>query len=187
MGSVINDEGSKHEILSRIAQTTAALIRLKPVWIDKSISRSSKIRLMHCTALSHPSSCMLVNHGPSQQSSKEEYKSWKWGAAARYYASRTKTMFIIIIINLLTARVARAPQMISQPVSSIFLCSPLSSGNWRTPGLSIPWCCLPTSSFVFFPLSLCLARWFWPDPMNGKHDPTTANCSAYHHTTAVCS
>ena len=46
MGSVINDEGSKHEILSRIAQTTAALTRLKLVWIDKSISLSSKIRLM---------------------------------------------------------------------------------------------------------------------------------------------
>ena len=46
LGSVITDEGSKPEILSRIAQTTAALIRLKPVWIDKSISLSSKIRLM---------------------------------------------------------------------------------------------------------------------------------------------
>ena len=32
--------------LSRIAQTTAALARLKPVWIDKSISLSSRIRLM---------------------------------------------------------------------------------------------------------------------------------------------
>ena len=29
---------------------------------------------------------------------------------------------------------------------------------------------------VFFPLSLCLARWFWPDVMNGKHDHTTAIC-----------
>ena len=37
------------------------------------------------------------------------------------------------------------PQMISQPVSSIFPCSPLPSGTWQTPGLSIPWCCLPTS------------------------------------------
>ncbi|WP_419623597.1 hypothetical protein, partial [Thiolapillus sp.] len=46
LGSVITDEGSKPEILSRIAQTTAALTRLKPVWIDKSISLSSKIRLM---------------------------------------------------------------------------------------------------------------------------------------------
>ena len=46
LGSVITDEDSKPEILSRIAQATAALTRLKPVWIDKSISLSSKIRLM---------------------------------------------------------------------------------------------------------------------------------------------
>ena len=45
-----------------------------------------------CAPLSHPSSCMLVNYGPSQQSSKEEYKPWKWGATARYYASHTQTM-----------------------------------------------------------------------------------------------
>ena len=32
--------------LQGAAQTTAALTRLKPVWIDKSISLSSKIRLM---------------------------------------------------------------------------------------------------------------------------------------------
>ena len=41
--SVITDEGSKSEILSRIAQTTTALTRLRPVLIDKSISLSSKI------------------------------------------------------------------------------------------------------------------------------------------------
>ena len=69
LGSVVIDVGSKPEILSRIAQTTAALT-LKPVWNDKSISLSSKIRLMH------PSSCMLVNCAPSQQSFKEEYKPW---------------------------------------------------------------------------------------------------------------
>ena len=46
LGSVITGEGSKPEILSRIAQATAALRRLKPTWIDKSISPSSKIRLM---------------------------------------------------------------------------------------------------------------------------------------------
>ena len=39
LGSVITDEGSKPEILSRIVQTTAALTRLKPVWIDKSFSQ----------------------------------------------------------------------------------------------------------------------------------------------------
>ena len=46
LGSVITDEGSKPDILSRIAQTTAALTRLKPVWNDMSISLSSKIQLM---------------------------------------------------------------------------------------------------------------------------------------------
>ena len=46
LGSVINDEDSMPEILSRIAQTTAAWTRLKPVWNDRSISLSSKVRLM---------------------------------------------------------------------------------------------------------------------------------------------
>ena len=43
LGSVLTDEGSKPEILSKIAQTTAALARLKTVWNDMSISLSSKI------------------------------------------------------------------------------------------------------------------------------------------------
>ena len=46
LGSVITDEGPKPEILLSIAQTTATLTRLKPVWNDRSISLSSKIRLM---------------------------------------------------------------------------------------------------------------------------------------------
>ena len=61
LGSVITDESSKPEILSRIAQTTAALTRLKPVWIDKSISLSSKIRLI-CSLVT---SILLVNYAPS--------------------------------------------------------------------------------------------------------------------------
>ena len=39
--------------------------------------------------------------------------------------------------------------------------------------------CLPTSfsvCLVFFPLSLCLARWFWPDLMNRRHVHITAVC-----------
>ena len=75
LGSVITDADSKPEILSRIAQTTPALTRLKPVWIDKSISLSSKIRLM-CSLVTSIFR-MLVNHEPSQQSSKKEYKPWK--------------------------------------------------------------------------------------------------------------
>ena len=46
LGSVITDEGSKPEILSRVTQTAAALTRLKPVWNDRSISLSSRIRLV---------------------------------------------------------------------------------------------------------------------------------------------
>ena len=46
LGSVITDEGSKPEMLSKIAQATAALTRLKPVWNDRSISLSSKKRPM---------------------------------------------------------------------------------------------------------------------------------------------
>ena len=75
LGSVITDEGSKPEILSKIVQTRATLTRLKPVWNDKSISLSSKIN--SCAPLSHPSSCMLVNPGPSQHGPKEEYQPWK--------------------------------------------------------------------------------------------------------------
>ena len=47
LGSVITDESSKPEILSRIAQTTVALTRLKPVWNDRNLSHSFKIQLMH--------------------------------------------------------------------------------------------------------------------------------------------
>ena len=44
LDSVITDEGSKPEILSLMAQTTAALTMLKSVWSDKNISLSSKIQ-----------------------------------------------------------------------------------------------------------------------------------------------
>ena len=86
-------------------------------------------------------------------------------------------IIIIIIINPLTLRVDVAPQMILQPVFSIFPCSQLPSGTCRTPGLSIPWCCLPASSSVclVFSLSLCLARWFWPDLRNRETWPYHCN------------
>ena len=43
-------------VLSRIAQTTAALTRLKPVWNDRSISLRSKIRPVSYTHLTLPTS-----------------------------------------------------------------------------------------------------------------------------------
>ena len=64
--------------------------------------------------------------------------------------------------------------MTSHPVSSTFLCSPLPSGTWQTPALSIP------TSFpvclVFYPLSLCPPRWLWLDLMNGRLVHTTSVC-----------
>ena len=39
-------------MFSRIAQTTAALTRLKPIWNDKSISLCSKIRLIRSLVIS---------------------------------------------------------------------------------------------------------------------------------------
>ena len=87
------------------------------------------------------------------------------------------------LIYPLTTRVVGTPRMISQPVSSIFPCSPLPSETWRTPSLSIRWYCLPTSFSVCLvfsppPLSLGFARWFWPDLMNGRRDHTTAVCAS---------
>ena len=52
LGAVISNEGSKPEILSRIAQTAAALSRLKIIWRDKNISLASKVKLMQTLILS---------------------------------------------------------------------------------------------------------------------------------------
>ena len=52
LGAIISNEGSKPEILSRIAQTTAALSRLKIIWRGKNISLASKVKLMLTLILS---------------------------------------------------------------------------------------------------------------------------------------
>ena len=52
LGAIISNEGSKPKILSRIAQTTAALSRLKSIWRDKNISLAPKDKLMRTVILS---------------------------------------------------------------------------------------------------------------------------------------
>ena len=52
IGAIISNEGSKPEILSRTAQTTAALSRLKIIWRDKNILLASKVKLMWTLILS---------------------------------------------------------------------------------------------------------------------------------------
>ena len=51
LGAIISDDGSKVEVLARIAQTSTALAKLKPIWNDKKISTSTKIRLMRSLVL----------------------------------------------------------------------------------------------------------------------------------------
>ena len=52
LGAVVSDDGSKPEVLSRIAQATAALTKLKPIWRDNKISLGSKVKLMHSLVIS---------------------------------------------------------------------------------------------------------------------------------------
>ena len=52
LGAIIADEGSKPEILARIAQATDALAKLKTIWNDRNIVLSSKIRLMRSLVMS---------------------------------------------------------------------------------------------------------------------------------------
>ena len=52
LGAIISNEGSKPEILSRIAQTTTVLSRLTIIWRGKNISLASKVKLMRTLILS---------------------------------------------------------------------------------------------------------------------------------------
>ena len=52
LGAIISNEGSNPEMLSMIAQTKAALSRLKIKWRDKNISLASKVKLIRTLILS---------------------------------------------------------------------------------------------------------------------------------------
>ena len=52
LGAVVSDDGSKPEVLSRIAQATAALTKLKPIWRDNNISLESKVKLVRSLVIS---------------------------------------------------------------------------------------------------------------------------------------
>ena len=52
LGAIISDAGSKAEILSRIAQCTTTMTRLKPIWNDQNIILRSKVRLMRTLIIS---------------------------------------------------------------------------------------------------------------------------------------
>ena len=52
LGAVVSDDGSKPEVISRIAQATAALTKLKSIWRDNNISLGSKVKLMRFLVIS---------------------------------------------------------------------------------------------------------------------------------------
>ena len=52
LGAVVSDDGSKPEILSRIAQTIAAVTKLRPIWRDNNVSLGSKVKLMRSLVIS---------------------------------------------------------------------------------------------------------------------------------------
>ena len=52
LGAVVSDDGSKPEVLSRVAQAPAALTKLKPIWRDNNISLGSKMKLMRFLVIS---------------------------------------------------------------------------------------------------------------------------------------
>ena len=46
LGAVVSDDDSNPEMFSMIAQATAAITKLKPIWRDNNISLESKVKLM---------------------------------------------------------------------------------------------------------------------------------------------
>ena len=117
-----------------------------------------------CHFLSQPPSRLqLLRRGSFQHSYVQPHpwsilhRSWRCHRLADYHPKNTphcsnilmsshifgpscigrSTATIIIISYPLTVRAVGAPQMISQPIFSIFPCSSLPSWTLRTPGLSI--------------------------------------------------
>ena len=52
LGAIVTDQGSKPEVIARIAQTIAALTKLRTIWSDKHITLKSKVRLMRSLVFS---------------------------------------------------------------------------------------------------------------------------------------
>ena len=52
LGAVVSDDGAEPEILSKTAQATAALTKLKPIWRDYNVFLGSKVKLMRSLVIS---------------------------------------------------------------------------------------------------------------------------------------
>ena len=85
-----------------------------------------------------------------------------WPTAWTLTGSEQMVIISSHLICPLTVRVVGAPQMTSQPVPSIFHCSPMPSETWQTPGLSHS---LTLSSNLFFCLPCFLPPFTVPCKM----------------------
>ena len=90
LGAIIYNEGSTPEILSRIAQTAAALSGLKIIRRDKIISLASKVKLMQTLILS--TFLYVCESCTWQQNSREGSKPLRWDAIGNFWTFPTKTM-----------------------------------------------------------------------------------------------
>ena len=72
--AIVTDEGAMPEIRSRIAQTIAALTKLKIIWDNKNTDLSSKIRLLRSLVMS----IFLYSCGAwTWQKWRERCRQWK--------------------------------------------------------------------------------------------------------------
>ena len=93
LGAVVSDDGSKPEALSRIAQATAALTKLKPIWRDNNISLGSKVKLMRSLVIS-----IFLYACESWTLTAELEKRTqvlRWDATGGYWTFRIRTMLQI--------------------------------------------------------------------------------------------
>ena len=99
------------------------------------------------TSTSSPKTGVKYHHHHHHQSLNRE---GRWGTTHNFATSFLHfSLFATVLWDLPNSR----------PVHSLMMSSHSSS------------VCL-----VFFPLSLCPARWFWPDLINGRNGHTTAVC-----------
>ena len=52
LGTILDDNDTKEEILSRIAHTTASLTKLNPIWNDRNVTLNSKMCLLNSLVIS---------------------------------------------------------------------------------------------------------------------------------------
>ena len=95
LGAIISNEGSKPEILSRIAQTTAALSRLKIIWRDRNISLASKVKSMRTLILStflYACESWALT-AEIERRIQEGSKPLRWDAIGDFWTFPTNTMW----------------------------------------------------------------------------------------------